>query len=89
MLDKGGIEIKSFVMIWVMTNNTLKSSLYGLLSGHHFLKTRPKPAYEIPGQDLVWAGKFWSFLSFLLRALGAQLGLDIVDQILIQFSLSD
>ena len=54
MLDKRVIEIKSFVMIWVMTNNTLKSSLYGLLSGHHFLKTRPKPAYEIPGQDLVW-----------------------------------
>ena len=79
MLDKGGIEIKSFVMIWVMTNNTLKSSLYGLLSGHHFLKTRPKPAYEIPGQDLVWAGKFWSFLNLSLRAPGAQLGRHITN----------
>ena len=40
------------------------------------------------GQDSVWAGTFRGFLNNIsLRASSAQLGYDIVDQMLVQFKM--
>ena len=40
---------------------------------------------ESLGKDSVWAGNFRGFLNLSLRASGAQLGLDMVDQSWKQF----
>ena len=40
------------------------------------------------GQDSLWAGKYGSFLNLSPRASGAQIGLDIVEQMLIQFRMA-
>ena len=39
------------------------------------------------GQDSVWAGTFSGFLNVSLHDFSAQLGLDIVDQMWVQFRM--